>query len=1423
MKKLINTILLVSICTLLFTAYRATAEDFDLKKLKKELPKLLGSNNVGTEFWLTFIPCWETTGAKNDLKLYISSGVETVVTVEIPGKGYVRQQKTIPNDIIEFTLSPSIGQPYRKTDAQPPEPDDVYTGNGIHVYAEDPIIVYGVTRYLYTSDGYLGVPLSSLGKDYIVASWADPANNDPTSPNPQYLTSYTAVTAAYDQTRVRFTLGGTSSTRTAGNMTPGETKQWILYKGDVLLFGSIGKHSDLSGSRIRANKPVSVISGSFCAYIPENTPACDFIIEMELPTHTWGTEYHVTKIIDRLKNSFIKIFPKESGTKIYRDGIQLTSLSTGGGLESTGWLRMRVDQGDPRPIIISGDKPISVTQYNPGQLDDGIYSDPFQLILTPLEQYQREIVFNTPGIKGGSGFTSNYINLVYRAADDGTIPDDLEFAHVQGGVFIWKKLSSIDPNPGQQFSILVNGKKYYCKTITLPGDGVYKIRANDPFAAYAYGFSSFDSYGFPTSVALGDLEKPDTIPPDPIWILECDGTIKGATVEDMPRNNDRSNLSQIILLSEQSFNYKMTYKDFMPGEDASTEWKAWVVDKNRDGRAVIIFTDRRGNDTIITINYYAVKLAIRPDLDFGMLPIGAVVEKDAWVINESSQSAVMLDSLSLKYNNQGFEVFGLNLPYLLQPLDSVPIKVRFTATINGEFRDSVGVGDTCFFNFESLVKANVGSAIINVTYHDFGDVVVNHTANGQIEIRNNGNIDLVITGYTVPRQPVIFIPDIVAISEPTPLVIKPNDVFTYEVTFIPPAEQRYTDSMFFISNTEKVNNPDSVGDLFGRGIKPGLAANSYDWGRRRIDRTAFPSGPYDPDNNYDVIKLENNGSSAVTIWDYKIISDINGTAFEFDRGLLTNRQIQDSSFIIVPVKFHPVVTGQHALIIVYENSAGDSTQTILRGIGIVPRVETSDVDFGETVINDTLHPNIRQVRFTNLSPIDWDYGDSLIIEDLIVQPAGNVISENMTVFGTEGFKYDKSAITFPLTLRRGEHLDFDAQFVANKIPQANGRLLTKSDAENEVISNWFGKGIAQGLNIETGTETICVYDTVTIACRIYNIGSNDISVDSLEIQPLDAESATVFSFVNLADEDGFVIPAGLYQTVLIKYSPVPITTPIPRLTIHRANLVAYNNSVASPVVTSAIPVTGNAEFYGRNSTIIPKKQTNKIGDTTYVSLNLEPGLDISLAQVRQLDITVTYNGDFLKVYEPDVHVGTALEGKFAIQNLTINDVAGIVKLSLVSTTDILNLPGGGEILRLYIGTYLPKTQTDSSDIVDTIVVPETRCVGIMSDTGKINLEPTCAYDLRKVVLNSTAYSMSKVNPNPVTNSAEIEFSVGLEALTEIKIFGSSSEVVAVPVSEVLKPGVYRLGISVQDLPSGVYWLELSSGPYKKIEKMVVTK
>ncbi|HYF02394.1 MAG TPA: IgGFc-binding protein, partial [Patescibacteria group bacterium] len=436
------TMVIAALCIAMVPKVSAQGvKDIDPSKL----PTLLAGSNAGTDFWFSFPVCWAQNGGNNALKIYVSAGSAALCTLEIPGLGKREVKMTKPNDVIDFTLFPGEGQPYEKNDNPTSAKTEEETfaegkGKGIHITSPVPIIVYGVSRFIYTSDSFLALPTSALGKEYIVASYADV-----TAPFPsQHLMSQTVIVAPYDNTVVTFQLGGSAQTRTVGGMTRGQRKTFKLNKGDLVMFANKKDNGnsvyfDLSGSKITSTKPVAVTSGNQCAYVDVNTPACDFIMEMELPTHTWGKEYHIPRFVKRQNYAFMKIFAKEPNTKLYRDGnpTPFAVLSTAGGNQGSGYYegRVLVDGLAPRPIIIRADKPISITTYNPGQTDDGVSSDPFQLIHTPIEQYQKEIIFNTPGIKGGQGFKENYLNLVFEGNADGTMPDDLEFATVENGKF----------------------------------------------------------------------------------------------------------------------------------------------------------------------------------------------------------------------------------------------------------------------------------------------------------------------------------------------------------------------------------------------------------------------------------------------------------------------------------------------------------------------------------------------------------------------------------------------------------------------------------------------------------------------------------------------------------------------------------------------------------------------------------------------------------------------------------------------------------------------------------------------------------------------------------------------------------------------------------------------------------------------------
>jgi len=77
----------------------------------------------------------------------------------------------------------------------------------------------------------------------------------------------------------------------------------------------------------------------------------------------------------------------------------------------------------------------------------------------------------------------------------------------------------------------------------------------------------------------------------------------------------------------------------------------------------------------------------------------------------------------------------------------------------------------------------------------------------------------------------------------------------------------------------------------------------------------------------------------------------------------------------------------------------------------------------------------------------------------------------------------------------------------------------------------------QGIRVTAGEVTTCFDDPQIIKCVVTNIGSDDLYIDSMAIQPLDPQSVGVFDFVNPTDKIGFLLNGGMYREIEIRYSP----------------------------------------------------------------------------------------------------------------------------------------------------------------------------------------------------------------------------------------------------------------------------------------------
>ncbi len=771
--------------------------------------------NAGTDFYFSFPPCLdeESVGLENSCRVFVMSSVKQLITVEVPGKGWKMTKIGAINDAIEFIMPTGVAQPFFKRGSSFAPPEQVYQSAAIHVYANAPFIVYGVTRYNFSSDGFLALPVSALGTEYIVAAWPQNTISD----KGDKLISETTVSATSDETSVTFEMGGNITSMTTGGMKPGEKATFTMNKGDVLCLASNGYLQDISGSIITSTKPVSVVSGSQCANVPLGVESCDYMSEMELPTFAWGKEYHVTPLYGRKKNSYIRIFAKDSNTRVFRDGTEWFTLQKMTGLIDNGYAERRVDDSIPRVVVITADKPIYLMQYNSGQADDNVPSDPFQMALTPFEQYQKEIVFCTPGSKtGNNNFKIHYINLIYQLGAGNSVPEDLEFAVVVNGKFEWKKISvRFGSTPGFIFTKSVNGAAYACKQLTLPGDGVYRIRANSPLAAYSYGLSNSISYGFPASVGLANHTTQDSAAPIATWTQDCDGAVRDGLVKDYPDSNAlRSNFGLIYmdLNADSSYNYDFKYDKnhtLVSGETREIDWSLNVINPNLKARAVLRFADRVGNYTTNVFEYTPSKITLSPNdyLDFGLLKPNQSMTQTMTLTNESPNDMTVF-RFELKSGSQGITLQNVTLPFTMKPGEKKDITFTFVKPDNGIYIDTIGIGDECQFVYKAQIKAEIASPVLEVEDYKYGTRMKNsRTSWIHLLVKNAGRVDLIISGddhltalqNTPEFQPMNW-------SHTYPQTLRPGQNLQLQVDYLPTKKGTSTARITFSSDAKTLDS-----------------------------------------------------------------------------------------------------------------------------------------------------------------------------------------------------------------------------------------------------------------------------------------------------------------------------------------------------------------------------------------------------------------------------------------------------------------------------------------------------------------------------------------------------------------------------------------------------------------------------------------
>ena len=161
---------------------------------------------------------------------------------------------------------------------------------------------------------------------------------------------------------------------------------------------------DLTGSKVIADKPLSIISGHECAFVPYNIGACDHLVEQVLPTALWGTTYFIAPLAIR-KSYTLKIVAANDETKV-----QIVCNGNETNLVIDDGEHVEQVYRNQEYCAVYSNKKISVVQLSHGTGEDNV-GDPMMTLVPEVNDYSNKIFSST---SHDATFTSHsqFLNII---------------------------------------------------------------------------------------------------------------------------------------------------------------------------------------------------------------------------------------------------------------------------------------------------------------------------------------------------------------------------------------------------------------------------------------------------------------------------------------------------------------------------------------------------------------------------------------------------------------------------------------------------------------------------------------------------------------------------------------------------------------------------------------------------------------------------------------------------------------------------------------------------------------------------------------------------------------------------------------------------------------------------------------------------
>ena len=202
----------------------------------------------------------------------------------------------------------------------------------------------------------------------------------------------------------------------------GESVTFALPKRMETLY--LSSTEDLTGSRVVSSKPIAFISGHECGAIPNNLFYCDQLMEQFPPTSTWGKTFITASFFTRLQFDSFRVLASRDNTQITRscNNSDIEEFFLNAGESQT------FEVSSPASCYYEATEPVLLVQFSvASRVDDVFRSDPFMVIIPPIEQYRSMYNIRTFNSSNEQLPGIDYINILLPGRfDDSEILFDNE-------------------------------------------------------------------------------------------------------------------------------------------------------------------------------------------------------------------------------------------------------------------------------------------------------------------------------------------------------------------------------------------------------------------------------------------------------------------------------------------------------------------------------------------------------------------------------------------------------------------------------------------------------------------------------------------------------------------------------------------------------------------------------------------------------------------------------------------------------------------------------------------------------------------------------------------------------------------------------------------------------------------------------------